>query len=57
MITVTVTDSGANGGGNVNSFSQTFTVTVTPVNQPPTLNQIGSPITLLENAGRRRPAR
>ena len=50
-ITVTVTDNGPTGGANVNSFSQAFTVTVTPVNQPPTLNQIGSPITLLENAG------
>ena len=50
-ITVTVTNNGPTGGANVNSFSQAFTVTVTPVNQPPTLNQIGSPITLLENAG------
>ena len=50
-INVTVTDNGPTGGANVNSFSQSFLVTVTPVNQPPTLNQIGSPITLLENAG------
>ena len=51
VITVTVTDNGPTGGANVNTFSQAFTVTVTPVNQPPTLNQIGSPFTILENAG------
>ena len=50
-ITVTVTDNGSNVAPNVNNFSRTFLVTVTPVNQPPTLNQIGSPLTILENAG------
>src|SRR5262249_39559362 len=50
IITVTVTDNGPTGGTNVNSFSQTFKVTVNPINQAPTLNQIASPITILENA-------
>ena len=50
-ITVTVTDNGPTGGANVNTFSQTFTVTVTPVNQPPTLGAITSPQPILENSG------
>ena len=37
-ITVTVTDNGGTGNGGVNSISQSFIVTVTPVNQIPTLN-------------------
>src|SRR5262249_14605572 len=39
-ITVTVMDNGAVANGAKNTFSQTFTVTVTPVNQPPTLAPI-----------------
>ncbi len=45
-VTVTVND----GGASNNIISRTFTVTVNPVNQPPTLNPIGS-LTINENAG------
>ena len=43
-----MTDSGGTPG--VNSFQQTFTVTVTGVNQPPTIDTL-SDVTILENAG------
>ena len=46
IITVTVND----GGTSNNIVSQTFTVTVNPVNQPPTLNPPAD-ISLNENAG------
>jgi hypothetical protein len=46
IITVTVDD----GGVSNNIISRTFTVTVNPVNQPPTLNTLAD-ITLNENAG------
>ncbi|HWW01967.1 MAG TPA: Ig-like domain-containing protein [Candidatus Acidoferrum sp.] len=45
VITVTVND----GGASNNIVSQTFTVTVNPVNQPPTLNPLSN-LTLNENA-------
>ena len=38
-ITVTVMDNGGTANGGINTFSQTFTVTVTPVNQQPTLGR------------------
>ena len=38
VITVTVMDNGGTANGGVNSVSQSFTVTVTPVNQAPTLD-------------------
>ena len=50
-ITVTVTDSGATGAPNINSINEQFTVTVTPINAPPTLNVIPSPGSIPENAG------
>ena len=50
VITVTVTDSGGTANGGVNSFSETFTITVTPVNQPPTLNIIPNPGAIFENS-------
>jgi hypothetical protein len=37
VIAVTVTDDGANGSGNVNTFQRQFTVTVNPVNDAPTI--------------------
>lgn len=40
IITVTVTDNGGTANGGVNTFSRTFTVTVTPVNDAPTLDAI-----------------
>ncbi len=46
VITVTVHD----GQAANNSVTQTFTVTVTPVNDAPTLNNI-NPLTIAENAG------
>ncbi len=46
IVTVTVND----GGASNNIITKTFTVTVNPVNQPPTLNSINS-LTLNENAG------
>ena len=39
-----------NGGASNNIVTQTFTVTVNPVNQPPTLNPISN-LTINENAG------
>ncbi len=45
-ITVTVND----GGASNNVVSRTFTVTVNPVNQPPTLNALAN-VTINENAG------
>ena len=56
MITVTVTDSGATGttslgSANINTINEVFTVTVTPINAPPTLNPIPSPGSIPENSG------
>ena len=48
-ITVTVTDNGGTANGGVNAISQSFVVTVTPVNQIPTLNPIANPAPILEN--------
>ena len=45
-ITVTVND----GGASNNIVTQSFTVTVNPVNQPPTLNSLAN-MTINENAG------
>ena len=45
-ITVTVND----GGASNNIITRSFLVTVSPVNQPPTLNALGN-LTLNENAG------
>ncbi|HOX56040.1 MAG TPA: Ig-like domain-containing protein [Candidatus Paceibacterota bacterium] len=44
-ITVTIND----GGASNNIVTRTFTVTVTPVNQPPTLNNLAN-VTINENA-------
>ncbi len=46
LITVTVN----NGGASNNTVTRTFTVTVNPVNQPPTLNPINN-LTINQNAG------
>jgi hypothetical protein len=48
--TVTVTVTVNDGGSSNNVVTQTFTVTVNPVNQTPTLNTIGN-LTINENAG------
>ena len=43
-------DNGGTANGGIDTFAQTFTVIVTAVNQPPTINPI-APLTILENAG------
>ena len=42
-ITVTVLDNGGTANSGINTTSQIFTVTVNPVNQPPTINPITNP--------------
>jgi VCBS repeat-containing protein len=49
-ITVTVTDSGPNGGADVNTFQRTFTITVNSVNDAPNLGLAGD-LTLLDTSG------
>ena len=50
-ITVTVTDSGSTANGGVVSSTQSYTITVTPVNQQPTLDPINpSNISIPENS-------
>ena len=51
IITVTVTDNGGTANGGVDAVSQTFTVTVTEVNDAPTLTAIADPAAILEDAG------
>ena len=51
-ITVTVKDNGGTANGGINTFAQIFTVTVTAVNQPPTINAIPS-VSIVENRARR----
>jgi RTX calcium-binding nonapeptide repeat (4 copies) len=51
VITVTVHDDGGTANGGVDTFSRTFTVTVTPVNDPPTLDAVSNPAAILEDAG------
>jgi hypothetical protein len=48
--TATITVKVNNGGASNNIVTQTFTITVNPVNQPPTLNAIGN-LTINKNAG------
>ncbi len=50
-ITVTVTDNGGTADNGQNTFTRTFAVTVTPVNDAPTLDLINSPAPILENSG------
>jgi Bacterial Ig domain/FG-GAP-like repeat len=55
IVTVTITDGGADGNlgtaGDNATFSRQFTVTVTTVNDSPTLNAIPDPAPILEDAG------
>ena len=44
-------DGGTANGGDDTSGQQTFTITVTDVNDPPTLNPIADPAPILEDAG------
>src|SRR5206468_2251326 len=50
-ITVTVKDGGGVANGGIDAVSHTFTVTVTAVNDPPTLDAIADPVPILEDAG------
>ncbi len=50
-VRVTLTDSGVNGGPNVNASSQTFQIVVTPVNDAPSFALPGNPPTSDEDAG------
>jgi hypothetical protein len=49
-ITVFVMDNGGTAFGGMDSVQETFSVVVLPVNQPPTLDPIPNPGTLLQNA-------
>ena len=49
LITVVVSDNGGNANGGVNTFTRTFAINVTPVNQAPTLGALGN-ATIAENA-------
>ena len=49
VITVTVMDNGGNANNAINMVQQTFTVTVNPVNQPPTLGTITATPSFPEN--------
>ncbi|WP_406700929.1 Ig-like domain-containing protein [Singulisphaera sp. Ch08] len=50
-ITITVTDNGGTANGGINTFTRTFTVTVSAVNDAPTLDPISDPAPILEDAG------
>src|SRR5207237_346559 len=50
-ITVTVMDDAGVANGGHDTITRTFNITVTPVNQQPTLNVIPNPPQILENAG------
>ena len=49
-ITVTVMDNGGTANSGVNTFQRTFTVTVNPVNQPPTIGPLNN-VVIQENSG------
>ena len=50
-ITVTVMDTGGTASSGQSTTTETFQVTVTPINQPPTLNFIPNPAAITPNAG------
>jgi hypothetical protein len=51
VVTVTVTDNGGTANGGVNTTTRTFTVSVSPVNDAPTLNAISNPAAIPANSG------
>ena len=50
IILVTVMDDGGTANGGINSLTRSFTITVTPVNQAPTINPIQDPQPVFENS-------
>jgi hypothetical protein len=50
-VTVQLQDNGGTANGGVDTFAQTFTITVNPVNDAPTLNPIANPPAIAHNAG------
>src|SRR5207249_692439 len=50
LITVVMQDTGGVANGGIDSITNSFTVTVVPVNDPPTLNAITN-LTIIEEAG------
>ncbi|MCA9129611.1 MAG: tandem-95 repeat protein [Planctomycetales bacterium] len=50
-ITVLVRDDGGTANGGSNQFSRTFDITITPVNDDPTLDAIANPTAILEDSG------
>src|SRR5205807_675756 len=50
VITVKVQDDGGTANGGVDTITRTFSVSVTPVNDAPTLASITNPIPILEDA-------
>jgi hypothetical protein len=51
IITVTVRDNGGTTNGGIDTVTRSFTVTVTAVNDAPTLDPIAGPLPILEDAG------
>src|SRR5262249_54091785 len=51
VITGTVKDDGGTANGGVDTVIRTFTVTVLPVNDAPTLDPVADPAAILEDAG------
>ncbi|HEY2415962.1 MAG TPA: Ig-like domain-containing protein [Pirellulaceae bacterium] len=51
-ITVKINDDGGTANSGNDTIIRTFTVNVTPVNDPPTLDPIDNPAAILENAGK-----
>src|SRR6185369_3797463 len=51
VITVIVTDDGGTLNGGVNTTTRTFAITVTPVNDAPTLNTIANPSAIPQSSG------
>ncbi len=50
-VTVIAQDDGGTANGGINKTTNTFTITVTPVNDPPTFSFATNVVTVLENAG------
>ena len=49
VVLVTLTDTGANGSGNVNSTTKAFTLNITPVNDEPLFTLPATTVTVFED--------